>query len=95
MYFYYSVYYYSIYIFIVRGDFLENNKLKGRIGQAIRLERQNMKMTQFDLGEEADVHYNYIGQIERGEKDITVHTLMKICNVFGMSMADFFERIHL
>lgn len=65
------------------------------IGSTIRIERSRMKYTQFELGEEAGLHYNYIGQIERGEKDITVQSLLKICRVFGISLVEFFELVNL
>lgn len=65
------------------------------IGEGIRKERERNGMTQAQLAELATLHHNYIGQIERGEKAITVIALQKICLAFGMSMGDLFQQLNL
>ena len=48
------------------------------IGDNIRGFRVKRKWSQFRLGEEADMHGNYIGELERGEKQITVVKLFQV-----------------
>ena len=48
------------------------------LGQRIRAERTARKMTQEELAERADLHPTYIGQVERGEKSLTIASLEKI-----------------
>lgn len=49
-----------------------------QIGDKIRKYRMEKELTQEALAHEADLHRAYIGQIERGEKNIGVQNLQKI-----------------
>ena len=70
----------------------KNIKLRNKIGYGLYRERAEVNgLTQFELASQSGLHTNYIGQVERGEKDITVQALSKICNVLGISLSDFFE----
>ena len=44
------------------------------IGRRIREERLNADLTQEQLGEKADIHYSFLGYIERGTKKASVRT---------------------
>uniref|UniRef100_UPI0040289E14 helix-turn-helix domain-containing protein n=2 Tax=Eubacteriales incertae sedis TaxID=538999 RepID=UPI0040289E14 len=48
------------------------------LGKRIRTERIDKKMTQEELAERAGLHPTYIGQVERGEKSLTITSLEKI-----------------
>lgn len=60
------------------------------LGQRIRAERTARKMTQEELAERADLHPTYIGQVERGEKSLTIASLEKIVEGLGI---DLFENL--
>ncbi len=61
------------------------------IGQRIRVNRQRIGMTQEELAEKADLHHTYIGQVERGEKNLTIVSLEKILNALNVSFHEIFE----
>lgn len=63
------------------------------LGQRIRAERTARKMTQEELAERADLHPTYIGQVERGEKSLTIASLEKIVVGLGISFSDLFENL--
>ncbi len=63
------------------------------VGHRIRTYRQFRGLTQEELAERAEVHPTYIGQVERGEKNLTVNTLEKILNALDLSFHDFFKHI--
>lgn len=63
------------------------------IGLRIRAERTAKKMTQEELAEKAGLHPTYIGQVERGEKSLTVSSLEKIVGGLEISFADLFENM--
>ena len=44
-------------------------------------------MSQEKLAENADLHHNYVGEIERGEKAATIDTLLKIAKALGVRPA--------
>ncbi|MGG0886391.1 MULTISPECIES: helix-turn-helix domain-containing protein [Brevibacillus] len=70
-------------------------KLLKKVGEGIRRERDRNGLTQAQLAEEASLHPNFIGQIERGEKAATVTSLHKICTALGIGVGDFFDQIGL
>lgn len=69
------------------------NTLTKELGQRIRAERTAKKMTQEELAERAGLHPTYIGQVERGEKSLTVASLEKIVEGLEISFSDLFENI--
>jgi transcriptional regulator with XRE-family HTH domain len=40
------------------------------------------------LAEKADLHHNYIGELERGEKAATIDTLIKIAEALDIRVRD-------
>lgn len=48
------------------------------LGETIRARRRKAHLSQEQLAEKADLTRNYIGDIERAEKKITLETLAKI-----------------
>ena len=61
-----------------------------RIGLNITIIRERQGLTQEKLAELAGLHRAYIGQIERGEKNIGLKNLEKIANALGLSLKDLF-----
>lgn len=55
------------------------------IGKNIRHYRLKKKMSQEELAEKTDLSQNYIGMIERGEKNPSLETFISILNVLGVS----------
>jgi transcriptional regulator with XRE-family HTH domain len=56
-----------------------------RAGCNIQRFRKNKGWTQEQLAFEADLHRAYIGQIERGEKNIGLQNLQKIAKALNIS----------
>lgn len=61
------------------------------VGQRLRAYRLKCGMTQEELAERAELHPTYIGQAERGEKNLTLLSLEKILCALDVSFAEFFE----
>ena len=57
-----------------------------RLGQRIREERLKLNLTQARLAEDIDISDTYIGQIERGERSLTLDTLVRLVNRLGVSI---------
>ncbi len=53
-------------------------KINKKVGLKIRELRKKRGLTQEELAFEADLHRAYIGQIERGEKNLGLQNLEKI-----------------
>jgi transcriptional regulator with XRE-family HTH domain len=57
-----------------------------RLGQRIREERLKLNLTQSQLAEDVDISDTYVGQIERGERSLTLDTLVRLVNRLGVSI---------
>jgi transcriptional regulator with XRE-family HTH domain len=59
-----------------------------RVGFNIRKIREEKGISQEDLAGIADLHRAYIGQIERGEKNIGLRNLEKIAKALKVNIKD-------
>ena len=57
-----------------------------RLGKRIREERQRLNLTQAQLAEDIDISDTYMGAIERGERSLTLDTLVRLVNRLGVSV---------
>jgi len=57
-----------------------------RLGQRIREERLKLGLTQARLAEDVDISEAYVGQIERGERNLALDTLIRLSNRLGASV---------
>lgn len=57
-----------------------------RLGHRIREERLKLNLTQARLAEDIDISDTYMGQIERGERSLTLDTLVRLVNRLGVSI---------
>jgi transcriptional regulator with XRE-family HTH domain len=58
------------------------------LGETIRRYRKQAKLSQERLAEKADLHPVYIGKIERGEKWISLHALLRIADALHVQIAE-------
>lgn len=56
------------------------------LGQKIRKERLRLNLTQERLAEEVSLSPAYIGQIERGERGLTIENLVLLANRFTVTV---------
>ncbi len=62
--------------------------VKKLIGDRIRQLRKERGLSQEELGYKSDLHYTHIGAIERGEKNWSIDTLVKVAGGLGVSIND-------
>ena len=55
------------------------------IGERLRSIRENMNMTREKFSEKIDITDSFLGQIERGERSLSVKTLKKVVKYTGVS----------
>lgn len=70
-------------------------KLKHRktLGENIRLQRKNVGLSQEKLAEKADLHHNFVGELERGEKAATIDSMTKIAKALRVKVRDLVEGV--
>lgn len=57
-----------------------------RLGGRIREERLRLNLTQAQLAEDIDISDTYMGAIERGERSLTLDTLVRLANRLGVTV---------
>ncbi|MBD5549137.1 MAG: helix-turn-helix transcriptional regulator [Lachnospiraceae bacterium] len=57
-----------------------------RLGKRIREERLRLNLTQAQLAESIDISDTYMGAIERGERSLTLDTLVRLVNRLGVTV---------
>jgi len=58
------------------------------LGDRVRARRMDKGLSQEELGERSGLHRTYIGQVERGEKNVSVRNLIAIADGLGVDVAE-------
>jgi len=58
------------------------------IGARIREHRNAHGWTQEQLAEASDLHWSFVSQVERGQRNLTTRSLLKIAAGLGVDPAD-------
>ncbi|MGG3400939.1 helix-turn-helix domain-containing protein [Bacillus paranthracis] len=69
------------------------DNLTNIIGLQIRILRKSKNLSQEELAFKANLHPTYIGQVERGEKNLTVSSLNTITTALDITLEEFFSFI--
>ena len=67
------------------------NDINEEVGFNIRRIREELDLSQEELAALAGLHRAYVGQIERGEKNIGLKNLEKIAKALGVTMYLLFQ----
>lgn len=62
-----------------------------KIGSRIRRFREAKGWSQEEFAFQADLHRNYVGGIERGERNVAILNMIKIAKVLEVSVGALFE----
>ena len=70
---------------LIVGIKMESQALNN-LGQIIREKREALGLTQIEVAEKAGLDRNYIGMVERGERNPSYLSLIKIASGLNMSV---------
>ena len=59
-----------------------------KLGDKIRHYRKRAGLTQEQLAEKADLHHNFIGEVERGNMETSLTSLLKIAKALKIKVRD-------
>lgn len=62
-------------------------------GSRIQELRRKNNLTQSELAEKIGLSTNFIGMVERGERNTSVDKIFKLAKAFNISLAQFFETL--
>lgn len=66
---------------------------KSVFGKAVRGLREQRGYSQEELAERADLHRNYIGGVERGERNVGLENIVKLARALSVRTKDLFESL--
>jgi transcriptional regulator with XRE-family HTH domain len=58
------------------------------LGERIRERREALGLSQESLAERSAVHWTFLGQVERGRRNLSLHNLLKIAAGLSADPAD-------
>ena len=74
-------------------EFVERQNDLKIFGLRIRELRKKSKLTQSELAEKIGLSTNFIGMVERGERNTSVDKIFKLSRAFNLSLAEFFKTL--
>jgi transcriptional regulator with XRE-family HTH domain len=70
-------------------------KIKKAFGDRLRSIRRNQELSQEVLADLCDLDRSYIGSVERGERNISLLNIHRICSALNISLEEFFHGVRL
>lgn len=74
---------------------MDETIVKRLLGLKIKQYRHALSLTQFELGEKADINQRQVTLIETGKSFPSLKTLLAFCSIFNCTLADLFQFEHL
>ncbi len=68
-----------------------NENLEKKFGAKLAYIRKSKKLSQMKLAEKVDMNFNYIGQIERGEANVTIKTIKVLADALQVEVHELFD----
>ena len=66
--------------------------VRKELGARIRELRKSAGFTQEELGEQADLNYKFIGELERGQVNVSLDSLVRIAGALGVKIGDLLSK---
>jgi transcriptional regulator with XRE-family HTH domain len=63
-------------------------KVQVTFGLAVRERREACELTQQGLAELAELHTNYVSSVERGERNIGIHNIVRLAHALQMPLSE-------
>ena len=67
---------------------LQDTRFAVAFGLALRQVRKNHRLSQEMLGYRAGLHRTYVGDVERGRRNITLASARRLANALGISLSE-------
>lgn len=64
-----------------------------QLGKKIRALREELKISQEELADRADIHRNYMSQIEGGKRNLSFYNLVKVARALRVSPSKLIDTI--
>jgi transcriptional regulator with XRE-family HTH domain len=61
------------------------------LGERVRTRREALGLSQEALAHQAGVHWTFLGQVERGRRNLSLHNLLKVAAGLGVDPAELIQ----
>ena len=68
-----------------------NRDIEKKFGAKLAYVRKSKKLSQIKLAEKVNMNFNYIGQIERGEANVTIKTMKNLADALEIEIKSLFD----
>lgn len=75
---------------LVLPNFLKHCSFKF-LCQRLKAKRESLNLTQAELAEKVNLSNNFVGMIERGERNTKFTNVYKLISVLGSNLEEFFK----
>jgi transcriptional regulator with XRE-family HTH domain len=55
-----------------------------QFGERVRARRAQLGKSQEQLAHDSSLHWSYLGQVERGQRNVTLHNILRLAEVLGV-----------
>jgi transcriptional regulator with XRE-family HTH domain len=70
---------------------LRADQVQKDVGRRVAELRRERGLTQAELADRASVSTNYVARVETGLQNLTLESLTKLANLFGLPIQEFFQ----
>lgn len=72
---------------------MPKSSTKSLFGRVIRALREERGYSQEELAERAGLHRNYVGSVERGERNVALENIVKLAQALSVRTRDLFDSL--
>tara|TARA_Y100001954_G_C15231509_1_gene323642 strand:- start:112 stop:375 length:264 start_codon:yes stop_codon:yes gene_type:complete len=67
------------------------NNIQSKFGIALKKRRSEIGISQEELADRANLHRTYVGDVERGERNLSIVNIEKLTQALDISISEFFS----
>ncbi len=68
------------------------DNIRKKLGERLRELRKSAGITQEELGEKAELSYKFIGELERGQVNVSLDSIVRITDALEVKIGDLFSK---
>ena len=67
--------------------------IRERFGDAVKVRREELGLTQEELAERAGIHRTYLSDVERGGRNLSLVNIERLAVALKVALAELFRRV--